>query len=102
MCRFSAPMLIHEQAVYIHEGQQYQVEKLDYDDKKGYVRKVDVDYYTDANLEVDLRVIDVFKEQVGGRILRSHGEVMVTALVTMFKNQALHMKISDMVQNLPK
>lgn len=83
--RFSAPMLIHEEAIYIHEGQQYQVEKLDFENKKAYIRAVDVDYYTDANLAVDLKVIDVFKEDNRGRSVAASGEVMVTALVTMFK-----------------
>src|SRR5690606_24066353 len=45
--RFSAPTLIHEEAIYIHEGVQYQVEKLDYPEKKAYVREVSVDYFTD-------------------------------------------------------
>jgi len=87
--RFSAPMLLHEQAIYIHEGQQYQVEKLDFDDKKAYVRKVDVDYYTDASLSVDMKVIDVFKE-CGTKVTISSGEVMVTAIVTMFKKIKLY------------
>lgn len=82
--RFSAPMLLHEEAVYIHEGQQYQVEKLDFEEKKAYVRKVDVDYYTDAHLAVDLKVMDVFRED-GNRVSRTSGEVTVRALVTMFK-----------------
>lgn len=83
--RFSAPMLIHEEAVYIHEGQQYQVEKLDFDDKKAYVRKVDADYYTDANLAVDLKVIDVFRQEDGIKASRYSGEVIVNSRVTMFK-----------------
>ena len=35
----SAPLLIHEDAIYIHHGQQYQVEHLDWEDKKAYVRR---------------------------------------------------------------
>ena len=50
--RFSAPTLVHEEAIYLHEGVQYQVEKLDYEEKKAYVREVNVDYFTDANLAV--------------------------------------------------
>ncbi|MDP4092961.1 MAG: DEAD/DEAH box helicase [Bacillota bacterium] len=88
--RFAAPMLLHEEAIYIHEGQQYQVEKLDFDDKKAYIRKVNVDYYTDANLAVDLRVIDVFRENDTGTVLKGCGEVTVQALVTMFKKIKLH------------
>ena len=50
MDRYPVPMLLHEHAIYMHEGQQYQVEKLDFTEKKAYVRSVDVDYYTDADL----------------------------------------------------
>jgi len=88
--RFSAPMLLHEEAIYLHEALQYQVEKLDFDDKKAYVRKVDVDYYTDANLSVDLKVLDVFMENENVNTATGYGEVMVTALVTMFKKIKLH------------
>jgi DEAD/DEAH box helicase domain-containing protein len=79
-------MLLHEEAIYIHEGNQYQVEKLDFEEKKAYVRRVDVDYYTDANLAVDLKVLDVFEEQQEANgLTKAYGEVMVTAMVTMFK-----------------
>ncbi|ADL07583.1 DEAD/DEAH box helicase [Thermosediminibacter oceani] len=84
--RASAPMLIHEEAIYIHGGQQYQVEKLDYEEKKAYVRKVDVDYYTDANLAVEIKVLDVLKEQHRREETAKYfGEVLVTSLATMFK-----------------
>jgi DEAD/DEAH box helicase domain-containing protein len=88
--RFSAPMLVHDEAIYIHGGEQYQVERLDYDDKKAYVRRVDVDYYTDASLAVSLKVLDVAaqSEVAGGS--RGRGEVMVTALATMFKKIRFH------------
>ncbi|NMB96030.1 MAG: DEAD/DEAH box helicase, partial [Clostridiaceae bacterium] len=102
--RFAAPMLIHEEAIYIHEGQQYQVEKLDYEEKKAYVRAVDVDYYTDANLAVELKVIDVFKEEEDKNILKGSGEVMVAALVTMFKKVKFytHENIGSGPVNLPE
>jgi len=88
--RFSAPMLIHEEAIYIHEGQQYQVEKLDFDYKKAFVRMVDVDYYTDANLSVDLKVLDVFKSEKLEACTRYTGEVMVSCIVTKFKKVKLY------------
>ena len=90
--RFSAPMLLHEEAIYIHDARQYQVEKLDFDDKKAYVRKVDVDYYTDANLAVDLAVLDVARQGHGtrGNVGKSCGDVKVTALVSLFKKIKLN------------
>lgn len=82
--RFSAPMLVHAEAIYMHGGQQYQVEKLDFDQKKAYVRRVEVNYFTDANLAVDLKVLDT-TEEANSFIHRAWGEVRVNALVSMFK-----------------
>src|SRR5690606_22634555 len=88
--RFSAPTLIHEEAIYIHEGIQYQVEKLDYEEKKAYVRRVNVDYFTDANLAVQLKVLHTDKEDESGRLARYYGEVTVNAKATIFKKIKLH------------
>jgi len=83
--RFSAPTLVHEEAIYLHEGVQYQVEKLDYHEKKAYVREVDVDYFTDANMAVELKVLHVDKEARFGELLRQYGDVTVNAKATIFK-----------------
>jgi DEAD/DEAH box helicase domain-containing protein len=89
--RFSAPMLIHEEAIYLHESSQYQVERLDYQNKKAYVRPVDVDYYTDANLAVNVKVIAVDREvPVEPAHHKAVGEVQINALVTMFKKIKFH------------
>ena len=82
--RFSAPMLVHEEAIYMHAGVQYQVEKLDFEEKKAFVRQVDVDYFTDANLSVDLKVLDTSKLSEG-LVERAWGDVRLNALVSMFK-----------------
>src|SRR5260370_1294895 len=36
----AAPTMLHEQAIYQHDGEQYQVEQLDHENHKAYVRKV--------------------------------------------------------------
>ena len=83
--RFSAPMLIHEGAIYIHESAQYHIDKLDWERQKAYAREVDVDYYTDANLDVELKVLDVFEREELPQVRRSWGEVMVVAKTHMYK-----------------
>ena len=88
MDRFTVPMLLHQYAIYLHEGRQYQVEELDFDDKKAYVRAVDVDYYTDANLTVTMKVLDVFREKPG-IMAKAAGEVLVSSIVTLFKKMKL-------------
>lgn len=83
--RFSAPMLVHEGAIYIHESNQYHIDKLDWERQKAYARQVDVDYYTDANLAVDLKVLDVFEKEDLPHVKRNWGEVMVVAKTHMYK-----------------
>lgn len=68
----------------MHEGTQFHVDKLDWDEQKAYVRQVDVDYYTDANLAVTLKVLDVLSDEPK-EAPRSYGEVMVSALATIYK-----------------
>ncbi len=86
MDRFTAPMLLHENAIYMHEGRQFQVEKLDFDACKAFIRSVEVGYYTDADLNISLSLLDVEKEEPHDRGgVTGLGEVKVTALVTMFK-----------------
>lgn len=102
--RFSAPTLIHEEAIYLHEGVQYQVEKLDYPEKKAYVRQVNVDYFTDASLAVELKVLHVDRECESGPIVRQYGEVSVTAKPTIFKKIRLrtHENIGSGPIHLPE
>ncbi len=82
---FSVPTTIHKDAIYIHEGKQYQVKELDYDGKKAYVKEVDVNFYTDANLAVDLRVLDQFNKKENSKRSSEYGEVVVSAQATMYK-----------------
>ncbi len=105
--RFAAPVLVHEQAIYLHESKQFQVEKLDWENAKAYVREVKVDYYTDAGLAVRIRVLDEFARDAQGiavvdaappqdarggrtRFTRAHGEVLVSALATVYKKLTMY------------
>ena len=85
MDRYTVPMLLHENAIYMHEGVQYQVEKLDFDACKAFIRHVDVGYYTDADLNISLSLLDIEDQENCGGLELAFGEVKVTTLVTMFK-----------------
>ena len=56
----SGPSTLHEKAIYILEGQLFQVEKLDFDGRKAYVRDVECDYYTDAITYTKVDILDTF------------------------------------------
>ena len=82
---FAAQTLVHEDAIYIHESAQFHVDRLDWDERKAYVRRVDIDHYTYADRAVTLKPLETFDSAPVEGGTRAHGEVMVSSLVTMFK-----------------
>ena len=81
----SALTTLHPKAIYMCEGEQYFVEKLDYDQRKAYVKKTDVDYYTDAIDYTKVRILDIFGQKGMPKCTLSHGEVHVATQVVGFK-----------------
>jgi DEAD/DEAH box helicase domain-containing protein len=82
----SALTTVHPKAIYIHQGQQYHVEHLDFDERKAYVKRVDVDYYTDAIRYTQVRLLEIAEqERIAGPAARAHGDVLVRSQVVGFK-----------------
>ena len=63
----SGPSTLHEKAIYILEGQLFQVERLDFDGRKAYLRAVDCDYYTDAITYTKVTILDTFESTLRDR-----------------------------------
>ena len=61
----SALSTLHEKAIYILEGALFQVEKLDIEGRKAYVRSVECDYYTDAITYTKVNVLDEAETSLG-------------------------------------
>jgi DEAD/DEAH box helicase domain-containing protein len=82
----SALTTVHPKAIYIHQGQQYHVDHLDFDKRKAYVKPVNTDYYTDAIRYTQVRVLEVAEEEtIAGPAARAHGDVLVRSQVVGFK-----------------
>ncbi len=83
----SGPATLHPKAIYIVEGKLYQVERLDFEGRKAFVRAIDCDYYTDAITYTRVTAIDTFAEKMGTGVVPffSHGEVHVVSRVVGFK-----------------
>jgi DEAD/DEAH box helicase domain-containing protein len=80
----SGPATLHPKAIYLVEGKLYQVERLDFDGRKAFVREIDCDYYTTAITYARVTILDTFVEGADqGRPL--HGEVHVVSRVVGFK-----------------
>jgi DEAD/DEAH box helicase domain-containing protein len=82
----SALPTVHPKAIYIHQGQQYHVDRLDFDQRKAYVKRVNVDYFTDAIRYTQVRVLEIAEEEtIAGPAARAHGDVLVRSQVVGFK-----------------
>jgi DEAD/DEAH box helicase domain-containing protein len=93
----SGPSTLHEKAIYIVEGQLYQIERFDFDNRKAFAREVECDYYTTAITYTKVTILDTFEghdaKRTPGELsgaddvaaLRSHGEVHVVSRVVGFK-----------------
>jgi DEAD/DEAH box helicase domain-containing protein len=83
----AAHTMLHEQAIYQHDGECWQVEKFDYENHKAFVRRVAPDYWTDAMTYVQVSVLE---ESATGPVARSDwssgwGEVAVVEKVVGYK-----------------
>lgn len=81
---------LHPKAIYIIEGEQYYVDDLDFARRKAYVRKTDIDYYTDAIDYTKIKILDVFSKKDHTRMSFNHGEVHVATQVVGFKKIKLY------------
>jgi DEAD/DEAH box helicase domain-containing protein len=84
----SGPATLHPMAIYIVEAALYQVERLDFEGRKAYVRAVDCDYYTDAITYSRVTILDTLDAASGQPLVaaeRAHGEVHVVNRVVGFK-----------------
>jgi len=84
----SALSMLHPKAIYIVEGRLFQVEKLDFEGRKAYVRSVDCDYYTTAIDYTKVTILDTFASDA--RAIAHHGEVHVVSRVVGFKKIKFH------------
>jgi DEAD/DEAH box helicase domain-containing protein len=84
----SAHTMLHEQAIYQHDGECWQVERFDHENHKAFVRRVDPDYWTDAMTYVQVSVIE---EEATGAVSASAdftagwGEVAIVEKVVGYK-----------------
>jgi DEAD/DEAH box helicase domain-containing protein len=54
----AAHTMLHQHAIYQHDGECWQVERFDYENHKAFVRRVEPDYWTDAMTYVQVTVIE--------------------------------------------
>src|SRR6266705_461198 len=84
----SAFSMIYPKAIYMVEGEPFEVQELHYredEEKVAYVKKVVVDYFTDAITAKGVWVLQRFVRQETPGLLAEQGEVLVAEKVVGFK-----------------
>ncbi len=84
----SAFSMIHPKAIYLIEGAQYEVQELHFredEEKVAYVRKVALDYFTDAIAAKGVWALDRFRATASGAGRVEQGELLVAEQVVGFK-----------------
>ena len=83
--RPSAPSLVHPGAIYIHAGQPFLVERLDWEQGHAVVRQADVDYYTEASAAHEVEVVEEHECSSSPAFAAACGEVQVTTQVVGYR-----------------
>lgn len=81
----SAAWMVHPGAVYLHEGQEYLVESLDFEHHSALLKPFSGDYFTDPRRETTVKVIEKHAEQAVMGVVKAYGDVLVTTQVVGFK-----------------
>jgi DEAD/DEAH box helicase domain-containing protein len=87
----SAHTMLHDQAIYQHDGECWEVVRFDQPNHKAFVRKVSPDYYTEAMTYAQIAVLeDMARAGSLGGWEAGWGEVSVTEKVQGYKKIKFH------------
>jgi DEAD/DEAH box helicase domain-containing protein len=85
MDRPSAKELLFDNAIYIHRGKQHVVTQLDLENRRAYVEETNVNYFTDALVKKDIKVLhEDVRERTHG-VEAVIGDILVRNQVAKFK-----------------
>jgi DEAD/DEAH box helicase domain-containing protein len=90
---------VHAGAIYLHQGEQYEVVDLDLDRHVALVRRSDADWYTQSRDTTDIEVLGALAESKVGETPMFFGDVRVTNHVVAFVRK-MHMS-GEVLETVP-
>jgi DEAD/DEAH box helicase domain-containing protein len=81
----SAKLLLYNEAIYLHLGDQYIVRELDLDNQRCYVESTDVNYYTDSIVKTDIKVLQQDSRESTAGMEAAIGDILVRTQATKYK-----------------
>jgi DEAD/DEAH box helicase domain-containing protein len=90
MDRPSAKELLFSNAVYLHRGVQFMVKDLNLSEKRADVEESTVNYYTDAIVKRDIKVLTEDTDRLAAEYRLVLGDILVRSQVTKYKKIRFH------------
>ena len=90
----SAMSQLHTHAVYLHGAETYFVDQLDLGQKIAFVKRRELDYYTQSVQTSEIRIDETEAEEEWKEGLLGYGDVTVTTSIPMFKKIRFHSRDS--------
>lgn len=81
---------MHPGAIYLHEGTQYEVRKLDLVSRTAWAVPFQGNYYTVPAGNMDTKILQVFEEMSFGRTEIHFGDINLNEVIYMFKKLQFH------------
>jgi DEAD/DEAH box helicase domain-containing protein len=90
---------VHPGAVYLHQGEQFEVRALDVATRVALVSRVDPDYYTQSRDTTDIEVVGADQDAMTGDVPTFYGTVRVTNQVVGFVRK--HVATGETLEVVP-
>lgn len=82
---FSAPLFIHDEAIYMHGARHYYVNQLKWEERRAEVTLVKSDYYTDAHEKVHRSILHLEEQRSEKNLKLYWGEVTLRRQAYLYK-----------------
>ena len=99
-----APSTVHQGAIYLHGGRQFEVSSLDLGDRRAFVKPFDGDWYTQAKKETDTHIERALASRSVLGVKLHFGTVVVSEQVLAYQRKRIsdHEAIDLVALDLPR
>ena len=86
----SAYWMVHPEAIYIHNGETFYVEKLDFEKKEAVLERMQCDYFTQVMSKTEYELLEKYDDKDADSLNAYIGQIQVTDTVTGYKRMKWH------------
>ncbi|MDK2980104.1 MAG: box helicase protein [Chloroflexota bacterium] len=81
----TAPKIVHPDAIYMHNGNSFKVNKLDYETNQADLEPFDGTYFTEAKVNSEVELLETLNQSAGDAYVKELDDLKVIEQVTGYK-----------------